>query len=83
MTAEEVIKATQAVDPAEQLEAWGVVSRLWPVAGHGGRSQQGTERWHKLRACRVTASNFGSAHCTNGRRTPAAGVRRSRVLQSE
>jgi hypothetical protein len=52
LTAAEVHRATAAVDPDEQLEAWDAV-------------QQGTDRWHRLRACRVTASNFGSAHRTN------------------
>ena len=45
-------KETKDVDPSVQLDAWSEM-------------QQGTERWHKLRACRVTASNFGSVHRTN------------------
>ena len=52
MTADDVKQNTAVVDPKLQLEAWSSV-------------QQGTERWLQLRSCRVTASNFGSAHRTN------------------
>ena len=46
------------MDPSIQLEAWSGV-------------QQGTERWHRLRSCRITASNFGSAHRTNSYCSPS------------
>ena len=58
LTAEDVKRETREVDPADQLNAWCGV-------------QQGTTRWHELRACRVTASNFGSAHRTNTYCSPA------------
>lgn len=58
LTADEVKRETSAVDPSIQLEAWSGV-------------QQGTERWHRLRSCRITASNFGSAHRTNSYCSPS------------
>lgn len=41
LTASEVQRATAQVELEEQLEAWNGV-------------QQGTDRWHRLRACRVS-----------------------------
>ena len=58
LTTEDVKRETREVDPADQLNAWCGV-------------QQGTTRWHELRACRVTASNFGSVHRTNTYCSPA------------
>jgi hypothetical protein len=58
LSADDVKRETLEVDPGLQLEAWSGV-------------QQGTEKWHRLRACRVTASNFGSVHRTNHYCSPA------------
>lgn len=58
LTAEDVKRETIGVEARDQLDAWSGV-------------QQGSERWHRLRACRITASNFGSAHRTNTFCTPA------------
>lgn len=52
LTAEDVKRETKSVEASTQLEAWNGV-------------HQGTERWLHLRACRITASNFGSVHRTN------------------
>lgn len=54
LTAADVKRETHAVDPNEQLEAWS-------------GTQQGTERWHRLRACRPDA------------RAQAASLERARV----
>ena len=52
LTVAEVTRETADIDPGVQLSAWLGVS-------------QGTEEWHRLRACRITASNFGSVNRTN------------------
>jgi hypothetical protein len=57
LTIDDVRQETAEVDPALQLDAWSGV-------------QQGSERWHRLRACRITASNFGSVHRTNNYCSP-------------
>lgn len=57
LTAKDVRDETRGVDGSLQLRAWEGI-------------QQGTEDWHRLRACRVTASNFGSVHHNNAFCTP-------------
>lgn len=53
LTADQVMQETaQAVDGDLQLRSWAGL-------------QQGTPEWHRLRACRITASNFGSVNSTN------------------
>lgn len=49
LTASDVQRETAQVDPDLQLSAWAGL-------------KQGTDEWHRLRSCRVTASNFGSVH---------------------
>ena len=58
LTAAEVRNETREVRPDLQLDAWTGI-------------KQGTEQWHRLRACRVTASNFGSVHRTNTFSSPS------------
>lgn len=57
MTADEVRQETHDIDVQKQLQAWAGV-------------RQGTEEWHRLRACRVTASNFGTVNRTNSYSKP-------------
>lgn len=52
LTADEVLAETQRIDAHTQLDAWSGL-------------RQGTPDWLRLRACRLTASNFGTVNRTN------------------
>lgn len=58
LAAHDVRRQTETVDPELQLQAW-----------HG--LSQGTDAWHQLRACRLTASNFGTVNRNNKFASPA------------
>ena len=52
MSAAEVVQETASVSPELQLRAWR-------------GTEQGSSDWHRMRRCRLTASNFGSVHNNN------------------
>lgn len=57
MSAEQVLKETAQVTSELQLRAWKGL-------------KQGSQDWHQMRRCRITASNFGSVHNNNQYSSP-------------